>query len=72
MPLITVSMFPGRSDEQKATLVRLLTDVFLKCCGGNWDGVWVMLEEISKQHWAFGGKLRSDPDAKPAEYSQGK
>jgi 4-oxalocrotonate tautomerase len=65
MPLITVSMFPGRSDEQKAELVEALTEAFLKTCGGNRDGVWVILDEVPKSNWAVGGQLRSAAAPKP-------
>ncbi|WDD91447.1 4-oxalocrotonate tautomerase family protein [Burkholderia sp. FERM BP-3421] len=59
MPLITVSMFPGRSDAQKAALAEALTDAFLSTCGGDRGGVWVILDEVPKSNWAVGGQLRA-------------
>jgi 4-oxalocrotonate tautomerase len=60
VPLITVSMFPGRTDEQKRALVEKVTDAFVETCGGNRDGVWVMIDEVPGEHWGVGGKRLSD------------
>jgi 4-oxalocrotonate tautomerase len=60
MPLITVQMFPGRTPEQKAELAQRLTEVFIETCGRpgqSPDGVWVMIDEVPRDHWAEGGKL---------------
>ncbi|CRK58487.1 hypothetical protein [Alloactinosynnema sp. L-07] len=58
MPLISVSMYPGRTPEQKAELVAKLTDAFVETCGGTRDGVWVMVNEVAPENWAVGGELR--------------
>lgn len=58
--MITVQMFPGRSPEQKAELVQRLTDAFLETCGSpgqTANGVWVVIDEVPREHWAVGGKL---------------
>lgn len=60
MPMITVQMFPGRTEQQKAELAERLTDVFLDTCGSPGQprsSVWVVIEEVPNQHWAVGGKL---------------
>lgn len=57
MPLIRVSMFPGRTQEQKRALVEEMTETFLRTCGGNRDGVWVVIEEVPREHWGVGGRL---------------
>jgi len=64
MPMITVQMFPGRTAEQKAELVAKLTDAFLEACGSpgqSRDGIWVVIDEVPREHWAVGGKLREPP-----------
>ena len=64
MPIITVQMFPGRTAEQKAELVAKLTDAFMETCGApgqSADGVWVVIDEVSREHWAVGGKLSQPP-----------
>jgi len=59
MPLIRVTMTPGRSDAQKGERISRLTDTFLEVCGTpgqSKDGVWVVLEEVSPAHWGTGGQ----------------
>lgn len=60
MPMINVSMFPGRTAEQKQALVREVTDAFVRTCGGKAEGVWVTINEIPAEHWASGGTLFSE------------
>lgn len=62
MPLIRVDMFPGRTSAQKKELVAELTDAFLRTCGGKREGVWVLINEVPREQWAEGGRLRSEPD----------
>jgi 4-oxalocrotonate tautomerase len=58
VPLISVSMYPGRTPEQKAALVAKLTDAFVETCGGNREGVWVVVNEVPAENWGVGGELR--------------
>jgi 4-oxalocrotonate tautomerase len=65
MPMITVQMFPGRTAEQKAELAERLTDVFLEICGRPGqprESVWLVIDEVPREHWAVGGKLGSPAD----------
>lgn len=60
MPMINVQMFPGRTEEQKAALASGLTNVFLETCGSpgqSPDAVWVIINEVPRDHWAIGGAL---------------
>jgi len=59
MPMIRVEMYPGRTPEQKANLVREVTDAFVRTCGGNPGGVWVVINEVPREHWGVGGELGS-------------
>ena len=61
MPLIRVSMFPGRTDDQKKALVEELTAAFVRAAGGKREGVWVMIDEVPPEHWGVGGALSSAP-----------
>ena len=58
MPLISVSMFPGRTPEQKRELVAKLTDAFVETCGGNREGVWVVVNEVAPENWGIGGTIK--------------
>lgn len=61
MPLITVSMFPGRTPEQKAALVAGLTNVVVQTCAARREDVWVTVTEVDRGSWAIGGRLYSEP-----------
>ena len=66
MPLIRVEMYVGRTPEQKAALVRELTDASVRALGVGAPSVEVMIFEIERRHWAAGGVLNSDkPPAAP-------
>jgi 4-oxalocrotonate tautomerase len=58
MPYISVSMYPGRTQEQKRELVAKVTDAFVETCGGNREGVWVVINEVPAENWGVGGELR--------------
>jgi 4-oxalocrotonate tautomerase len=65
MPVIKVDMFKGRSVEQKRELARVLTEGYVKVCGGKPQSVWIIFEDTDKSNWSIGGELCSDlyPDA---------
>ena len=59
MPLIRVSMFPGRDADQKAELIRRLTETFVEVCGRpgqTAESVWVILDEVEPTAWGVGGE----------------
>ena len=61
MPLIRVSMFPGREPATKAELVRRLTETYLEVCGRpgqSAQGVWVIIDEVAPGDWGVGGQVR--------------
>jgi 4-oxalocrotonate tautomerase len=61
MPLIRVSMFPGREPAQKAELVRRLTETYLEVCGlpgQSARGVWVVIDEVPPDNWGVAGEIR--------------
>jgi len=59
MPLVTVTMWPGRSDDAKRRIVARITDLFEQE-GVPRDSVTVIIYEVPKNHWAESGKLCSD------------
>jgi 4-oxalocrotonate tautomerase len=60
MPMISVTMFPGRTEEQKKALVEEVTAAFVRTCDGHRPDVWVVINEVPRHHWALGGKLYSE------------
>ena len=60
MPLVTVKMVPGRTPEQKRALVAAITDAMVEHTNSTREFVWVMIEEVSVDDWATGGRLVAD------------
>ncbi len=60
MPIIRVSMWKGRTHEQKAQLAKELTDVMARVGRINPEATTIVFEEYEKENWASGGILASD------------
>ncbi|MFT4438453.1 tautomerase family protein [Caballeronia sp. 15715] len=60
MPIIRVEMFEGRNADQKSSLVKELTDGFMRTCGGKIESVQVVITEYSPGDWGVAGRLASD------------
>jgi 4-oxalocrotonate tautomerase len=58
MPLVTVHMYPGRTPAQKEAVVRGITEVIVREAKVSPEAVEVLLIEVPREHWAFGGKLQ--------------
>ena len=62
MPIVTVKMLEGRTDEQKRNLCEKVSAVVAETTGAPIQNVSVIIEEMSKNHFATGGKRVSDAD----------
>lgn len=60
MPIITVTMLEGRTDEQKKALVEKVTDAVIETTGAEAEKVSIIIEEMKKEHFAVAGKRMSD------------
>ena len=60
MPIIKVDMFKGKSREQKRDLSQALTKAMVDTLGTNPDAIWIVINEVEKEDWAFGGELGVD------------
>jgi 4-oxalocrotonate tautomerase len=60
MPIIRVEMFKGRTREQKRTMVKALTDAMIETTGAKREAVWVVVTDVDKEDWGFGGELGVD------------
>lgn len=60
MPLIKVSLWAGKSKEQKAALAKALTDTIVQVGGVPPQSVTIQIEELPKENWATGGVLHSE------------
>ena len=60
MPVIRVEMFKGRTSEQKADMVREVTDAFVRTAGGTQESVHIVITDVETSDWAVAGKLASE------------
>ena len=60
MPLVRISMWPGRTREQKAELAKTITDAISAITQAPPDATTILFEDIEKNNWAKGGVLSSD------------
>jgi 4-oxalocrotonate tautomerase len=52
-------MYPGRTPEQKAGVTRGITEAVSRELGVPPQTVEVLLIEVPREHWGFGGNLAS-------------
>lgn len=57
MPFVHVEIVEGRTPEQKAGLVKDITEAVVKNTGASKDRVHVIIQEMKKTDYALGGKL---------------
>ncbi|MBU2559282.1 2-hydroxymuconate tautomerase family protein [archaeon] len=55
MPMVTVQMYEGRSDEVKAKMIKEISCVVAETSGAPLEQVWIVLSEVPKKHWGMGG-----------------
>ena len=61
MPTINVQMFEGRSAQQKREFVRAVTEAACQTLGCEPGSVDIIIQEVSRDNWATGGKLWNEP-----------
>ncbi len=60
MPIIRVEMFKGRDRDQKRKMVEALTNAMIETTGAKREAVWVVIQDVDKEDWGFGGELGCD------------
>lgn len=60
MPIVTIKMLEGRTDEQKRALVQEVTEAVSKTVNAPKENVSIIIEEMSKNHYATAGVLQMD------------
>ncbi len=59
MPVVIVEMWAGRTQEQKKTIIKGITEVFGKV-GTPAEAVHVIINDVPKTNWGTGGKVASE------------
>ncbi len=67
MPLVQISMLPGRSAEQKRALLVDVTDAVARNCKVAPEQVRVLITEIPAEHWAVAGISIAESAARKKE-----
>ena len=60
MPILRVSLWTGRTKQQKAELAKALTDTMVDVAKVPAEAVTIQFEELPQENWATGGKLHSE------------
>ena len=60
MPVIRVSMWAGRSLEQKRQIVEAFTRDMEKIAGTKPESLHIIFEDVPKENWGHAGHLSSE------------
>lgn len=60
MPIITIQLLEGRTDDQKKALVEKVTKAVEETTGAPKEHITIILEEMSRKHYAVAGVRASD------------
>ena len=60
MPYVNVQITKGASRDQKAQLVKDITDSLVRVLGKKPEYTHVVIQEIAEENWGFSGMLTDD------------
>ncbi len=60
MPILRVSLWAGKTKDEKAKLAKALTDTMVATTKVSAEAVTIMFEELPKENWATGGQLHTE------------
>jgi 4-oxalocrotonate tautomerase len=60
MPLVSISIRKGRTKQQKAQLVKEITESMVRVLGTKAENVQIVIHEEPDENLAHGGQLLSD------------
>ena len=67
MPVIHVQTVSRPTKEQKAQIVREMTETMVRVLGSNPDKTHIIIDELSPENWGNSGILLADRPAAPAK-----
>ena len=56
MPIVSINIMEGRSDEQKERMIDAVSDALASSLDAPKESVRVMINEMPKQHFGIGGQ----------------
>jgi 4-oxalocrotonate tautomerase len=60
MPIATINILEGRTDEQKTLLIRKVTEAICESVDSPIEGVRVIINEMPKTQFGIGGKTAKE------------
>ena len=60
MPIVRISMWAGRTREQKAHLAKAITDTMVEIGKTTPEATIVVFEDVPKENWAQSGTLADE------------
>ncbi|WP_124551672.1 tautomerase family protein [Methylophilus methylotrophus] len=60
MPYVNLQITKGATREQKAQLVREITDSLVRVLGKKPEHTHIVIQEINEEDWGFSGLLTDD------------
>ncbi|EGQ4272266.1 4-oxalocrotonate tautomerase [Staphylococcus pseudintermedius] len=60
MPIVTVQLLEGRSDEQLKNLVKEVTNAVESTTNADRSAISVVIQEMKKKHYGVAGVRKSD------------
>jgi 4-oxalocrotonate tautomerase len=60
MPVVTVDLVAGRTNEQKSKIADAITKAMSEIGGAKPEAVYVVFNDVERDDWASGGKLLSE------------
>jgi 4-oxalocrotonate tautomerase len=61
MPIVDISLLAGRSADRHGRLIERVTDAVAETLEVDREKVIVLLREVPREHWATGGRRKSEP-----------
>ena len=58
MPIVKVTLWKGRSGEQKKELAKAITDSMVETINVKPESVQVIFIEVDRENWAVGGNIK--------------
>jgi 4-oxalocrotonate tautomerase len=57
VPFVNVKITAGSSPEQKAQIVREMTDTLVRVLGKKPENTHIVIDEVPRENWGHGGVL---------------
>jgi 4-oxalocrotonate tautomerase len=63
MPVITINLLEGRTDDQKEQLIHEVTEACHKAIGTPRESVRIIISDMRKQHYGVGGASKAKSES---------